>query len=134
MVSVNYFDQVVIYEKRFRKTTYPLDQPISKEMVDDLIRVLNVDMLLAMERVNVELKEGMMFIPELYATVPAVDGVVTSVVRAYLKQREEPLFTIQKTDTLCWELTPKLTFGDVVKDVSRYAATMPIRNLLPYSN
>jgi hypothetical protein len=74
----------------------------------------------------------MMFIPELYATVPAVDGVVTSVVRAYLKQREEPLFTIQKTDTLCWELTPKLTFGDVVKDVSRYAATMPIRNLLPY--
>ena len=85
VVSVNYFDQVVLYDKRFRKNTDPLDQPISKEMVDELIRMLDVDMLLAMERVNVELKESAMFIPELYATVPAVDGVVTSVVRAYLK-------------------------------------------------
>ena len=118
VVSVNYFDQVVMYEKKIRKSTYPLDQPISKEMVDDLIRILDVDMLLAMERVNVELKESIIFIPELYATVPAVDGIVTSVVRAYLKQREEPLFTVQKTDTLCWEITPKLTYGDVVKDVS----------------
>ena len=132
VVSVNYFDQVVMYDKRFRKSTHPLDQPISKEMVDDLIRILDVDMLLAMERVNVELKKSTMFIPELYATVPAVDGVVTSVVRAYLKQREEPLFTVQKTDTLCWEITPKLTYGDVVKDVSEYAASMPIQNLLPY--
>ena len=132
VVSVNYFDQVVMYDKRFRKSTHPLDQPISKEMVDDLIHILDVDMLLAMERVNVELKESTMFIPELYATVPAVDGVVTSVVRAYLKQREEPLFTVQKTDTLCWEITPKLTYGDVVKDISEYAASMPIQNLLPY--
>ena len=132
VVSVNYFDQVVMYEKKIRKSTYPLDQPISKEMVDDLIRILDVDMLLAMERVNVELKESIIFIPELYATVPAVDGIVTSVVRAYLKQREEPLFTVQKTDTLCWEITPKLTYGDVVKDVSNYAASMPIQNLLPY--
>ena len=86
VVAVDYFDQVVLYDKRIRKSSYPLDQPISKETVDELIRLLDVDMLLSMERVNVELKEGAMFIPELYASVPAVDGVVTSVVRAYLKQ------------------------------------------------
>ena len=64
VVAVNYFDQVVIYDEEFRKSTSPLDQPIPKEVADDLIRTLEVDMLLAMERVNVELKESTMFIPE----------------------------------------------------------------------
>ena len=100
VVAVNYFDQVVIYDEEFRKSISPLDQPIPKEVADDLIRTLEVDMLLAMERVNVELKESTMFIPEWNAEVSAVDGVVTSVVRVYLEQRESPLFTIQKTDTL----------------------------------
>ena len=132
VVAVNYFDQVVIYDEEFRKSTSPLDQPIPKEVADDLIRTLEVDMLLAMERVNVELKESTMFIPEWNAEVSAVDGVVTSVVRVYLEQRESPLFTIQKTDTLCWKITPKLTFNDIMKEVSEYAASMPMQNLLPY--
>ena len=132
VVALNYFDQVVIYDEEFRKSTSPLDQPIPKEVADDLIRTLEVDMLLAMERVNVELKESTMFIPEWNAEVSAVDGVVTSVVRVYLEQRESPLFTIQKTDTLCWKITPKLTFNDIMKEVSEYAASMPMQNLLPY--
>ena len=132
VVAVNYFDEVVLYDKRVRKSASPLELPIPKETADGLIRALGVDMLLAMERVNVELKESMIYMPEWNNAVPAVDGIVTSVVRAYLEQREEPLFTVLKTDTLCWEITPKLTFGDVVKDVSEYAASMPIQNLLPY--
>lgn len=132
VVAVDYFDQVVLYDKRVRKSNYPLEQPVPKEAVDDLIRLLDVDMLLSVDRVNVELKEGTMFIPELYASVPAVDGVITSVVRAYLKQQEKPLFTIQKTDTLCWEIVPELTYGNIVKDFSEYAASMPMQYLLPY--
>ena len=132
VVSVGYFDEVVLYDQRIRKTTNPLELPIPKQTTDDLIRKLDVDMLLSMERVNVELKESFMFVPGSLGTVSAVDGVVTSVVRAYLKQREEPLFTIQKTDTLCWEITPKLSYGDVIKDVSEYAAILPMQNLLPY--
>ena len=132
VVTVNYFDQVVVCDNSFRKDAEPLERLIPKETVDDLLRELEVDMLLSMERVNVELKEGILFIPELYVTVPAVDGIVTSVVRAYIKEREEPLFTVQKTDTLCWQLTPKLSFSDVVKEASEYAASMPIQNLLPY--
>ena len=132
IVAVNYFDQVVVLDGQSLKSTPDLHQPIPKDTVDHLIRTLEVDMLLAMERVNVELKESTMFIPELFATVPAIDGVVTSVVRAYLKQREEPLFTVQKTDTLCWEFTPKLTYDDIIKDVSAFAASMPMQNLLPY--
>lgn len=131
VASVNYFDQVVLYDTRFRKEVYPLEQPIPKETVDELIDKLNVDMLLSMERVNVELKESTMFIPDLYATVPAVDGIVTSVVRAYVKQQEAPLFTIQKKDTLCWEIVPELTYGDIVKDFSEFAASMPMQYLLP---
>ena len=132
VVSVDYFDQVVLYDKRVRESAQPLEQLIPKETVDELIRTLDVDMLLSMERVNVELKESTMFIPEIYASVPAVDGVVTSVIRAYISQQEGPLFTIQKKDTLCWEIVPELTYGDVVKDVSEYAASMPMQYMLPY--
>ena len=42
------------------------------------------------------------------------------------------MFTIQKTDTLCWKIVPELTFGDVVKDFSEFAASMPMQYLLPY--
>ena len=132
VVAVNYFDQVVVCDNSFRKDAEPLERLIPKETVDDLLRELEVDMLLSMERVNVELKEGILFIPEVYVTVPAVDGIVTSVVRAYIKEREEPLFTVQKTDTLCWQLISKLSFSDVVKESSEYAASMPMQNLLPY--
>ena len=132
VVAVNYFDQVVVCDKKFRKSTQPLDKPIPKEVADDLLCELGVDMLLAMERVNVELKESKMFMPEWNTEVSAVDGIVTSVVRAYLEQREAPLFTIQKTDTLCWKITPMLTLGDVIKEASEYAASMPVQNLLPY--
>ena len=132
VVSVDYFDQVILYEKSVRDSSGPLEQPLSKETVDELIDTLGVDMLLAMERANVKLEESVMVIPELFVSVPAVDGIVTSVLRAYVKQQEGPLFTIQKTDTICWQIVPDLTYGDVVKDCSQYAASMPIKYLLPY--
>lgn len=132
VASADYFDQVVVYDKQFRKGTSPLDQPIPKETVDELLHILDVDMLLSMERVNVVLKDTSMLIPDLYIKIPAVEGAVTSVVRAYLQQRKEPLFTIQTTDTLCWEITPDLTYGDVIKEVSEFAATQPMKRLLPY--
>lgn len=132
LASADYFDQVVVYDKRFRKSAYPLDLPIPKATVDELLRILDVDMLLSMERVNVVLKDTTMIIPEVYVKIPAVEGAVTSVVRAYLQQRKEPLFTIQTTDTLCWEVTSNLTYGDVIQEVSEYAATQPMKKLLPY--
>ena len=59
VVAVDYFDQVILYDQRVRKSASPLELPIPKEMADELIRTLDVDMLLAMERVNVQLKESM---------------------------------------------------------------------------
>lgn len=132
VASAEYFDEVVVYDKQFRRSSYPLDQPIPKATVDELLHLLDVDMLLSMERVNVVLKDTSMIIPEVFVKVPAVEGAVTSVVRAYLQQRKEPLFTIQTTDTLCWEVTSDLTYGDVIKDVSEYAAKQPMKKLLPY--
>ena len=49
VVSVDYFDQVVLYDKRIRESVQPLEQPIPKKTVDELIRTLDVDMLLSME-------------------------------------------------------------------------------------
>ena len=78
VASAEYFDEVVVYDKQFRRSSYPLDQPIPKATVDELLHLLDVDMLLSMERVNVVLKDTSMIIPEVFVKVPAVEGGVVS--------------------------------------------------------
>ena len=119
IAGTRYFDQVVIADSVSLPT-------------DSLFQALGVDALLVFERIQIELKESELFLPESMAIVPAVDGIVTSVVKAYIPTRTVPLFTVSKSDTLSWAVNPSLTFGQVVKEASEYAAYMPMDNILPH--
>ena len=134
VAATNYFEQVVICDSALWKLYRPVDlrQSLPQEQVDSLIRHLDVDLLLAMERVQIQLKNGKLFIPEMMADMHVIDGIVTPLVRAYIPGREVPLFSISKTDTICWELTSELTYEQMVRDASEHAAKMPITYLLPY--
>ena len=85
-----------------------------------------------MERVHIQLSDGLMMIPELMGAVPAVDGVVTPLLRSYVPGRDVPIFAVSKSDTLCWEKSPSLTFAQIVKEASEYGGSMPVQTLLPY--
>ena len=132
IAATNYFDRVVICDSALWKHPLPMEGYLASSVVDSLLQALDVDILLAMERVHIQLADGAMTIPGLMATIPAVDGVVTPVLRSYVSGREVPLFAYTKSDTLCWEKTSSLNLGQIVKEASEYAATMPMQSLLPH--
>ena len=124
IAAADYFNQVVICDSAL--------QSFAGIQTDSLIHALGVDMLFAIEQVEVELEKGTYYIPELMAKVPVVDGIVTPLVRAYVAGREAPLFSITKQDTICWELRQDLTEELIIKEASEYAAKLPMQYLLPY--
>lgn len=134
IAATNYFQQVIICDSAFHKDYPESDEEpgLSADEIDSLVHVLGVDMLFSVERVHVELKEGVLFVPELLVEVPVLDGMVTPLVRTYISGRSTPLFSFSKTDTICWELTPDLTYERIVKDASVHASTLPVSHLLPH--
>lgn len=132
IAATDYFNQVVVCDSVLRPVGMGNEEILPMSQADSLIQALGVDMLFAVEQVRIELKEGSLFHTELMVDVPAVDGVITPLVRAYVSGRNAPLFSISKTDTICWVVSPELTFGQIVQEASDFAATLPVSYLLPH--
>ena len=132
IAATDYFNQVVVCDSALRPVGMGNEEILPMSQADSLIQTLGVDMLFAVEQVRIELKEGSLFHTELMMDVPAVDGVITPLVRAYVSGRNAPLFSISKTDTICWVVSPELTFGQIVQEASDFAATLPVSYLLPH--
>lgn len=141
IASLDYFDQVIISDTSLcdmkvvlrSQQSLKKDWPgnvLSAQEATEWIEKLGVDVLLAVERIRIELKEGEVM--GLMGPVLVVDGIVTPVLRAYVPGREKPLFTITKSDTIFWEPHPSLTFKHIVEDASEYAASLVLPALLPY--
>ena len=132
IAATDYFNQVVVCDSALRPVGMGNEEILPMSQADSLIQALGVDLLFAVEQVRIELKEGSLFHTELMVDVPAVDGVITPLVRAYVSGRNAPLFSISKTDTICWVVSPELTFGQIVQEASDFAATLPVSYLLPH--
>lgn len=132
IAATDYFNQVVVCDSALRPVGMGNEEIFPMSQADSLIQALGVDMLFAVEQVRIELKEGSLFHTELMMDVPAVDGVITPLVRAYVSGRSAPLFSISKTDTICWVVSPELTFGQIMQEASDFAATLPVSYLLPH--
>ena len=132
IAATDYFNQVVVCDSALRPVGMGNEEILPMSQADSLIQALGVDMLFAVEQVRIELKEGSLFHTELMVDVPAVDGVITPLVRAYVSGRNAPLFSISKTDTICWVVSPELTFGQIMQEASDFAATLPVNYLLPH--
>ena len=132
IAATDYFNQVVVCDSALRPIGMGNEEILPMSQADSLIQALGVDMLFAVEQVRIELKEGSLFHTELMVDVPAVDGVITPLVRAYVSGRNAPLFSISKTDTICWVVSPELTFGQIMQEASDFAATLPVSYLLPH--
>lgn len=132
IAATDYFNQVVVCDSALRPVGMGNEEILPMSQADSLIQALGVDMLFAVEQVRIELKEGSLFHTELMVDVPAVDGVITPLVRAYVSGRSAPLFSVSKTDTICWVVSPELTFGQIVQEASDFAATLPVSYLLPH--
>lgn len=134
IAETGYFEQVVICDEPLGPEGVEAMEgfSISGEKADSLMEVLGVDLLFAMERVQIQLKESSLFLPEVMMEVPVLDGVITPLVKVYVPKRNTPLYMVSKTDTICWELSPELTYGQIIKESSEYGAKIPVTNLLPH--
>ena len=132
IASTGYFAQVVICDSALRVGTIEEDRFISGEKADSLMESLDVDLLIAMESVRIQLKESSMFLYDVMMDVPAMDGAVSSLARVYAPGRKAPLYAIVKSDTICWELTPELTYSQMIKDASGHAASLAVSSLIPH--
>lgn len=137
VANVNYFDQVIICDSAFRAAdTVPRANVIlTQEEVDRLAEELGADMILSFDRLNIQTRPGVMLYPDYPMPVNSVDAVVSPVIRAYIPQRDKPLFTVAKQDTISWDASdPQLSDKKIVEEASEYAAFMPIDHLLPHWN
>lgn len=129
IAATNYFDEVVICDSALQgRNITPTD--LSKVRVDSLVETLGVDVLFSLDRVHIKLKEG---VENGYMTPQfVIDGVITPVVSAYTSGRNAPLFTVSKSDSIYWYIDDELTFGQIQKEASEFAASIPMEHLLPH--
>lgn len=135
VANVNYFDQVIICDSAFRAadTVLRANVILTKEEVDRLAEELGADMILSFDRLNIQTRPGFIVYPDYPVPVNSVDAVVSPVIRAYIPQRDKPLFTVAKQDTISWDASdPQLSDKKIVEEASEYAAFMPIDHLLPH--
>lgn len=130
IAATNYFDQVIVCDSALRGPEHEVEEFLPAYRVDSLFSVLGVDLLFAVEQVPVELKNGSIFIPEIMANLHVI--IVNPVVRAYIAGRDMPLFSVSKSDTIFWELSSDLTYGQMIKEASEHAAMLPVKFLLPH--
>jgi tetratricopeptide (TPR) repeat protein len=130
IAETRYFDQVIICDSVIIPSGP--ESTLSGSQIDSLIYSLGVDMLLAVERVQLEMTTDEMWFSEVRREIPVLCVGITPLVGAYKEMRDRPLFKICKTDTLYWELPLSLSLEMVKEDASQYAATIPMKHLLPY--
>lgn len=134
VAATDYFDRVVVCDSSL---CTPASLAAGVEgllpaQVDSLTQALGVDMLFSLNRVAIELKENSFFVPGLPAPVSVIDGIITPVVQVYVSGRNAPLFSVSKSDSIYWEVSPSLSVEQVIKESSEFAAGIPMKHLLPY--
>ena len=130
IAETRYFDQVIICDSVIIPSGP--ESTLSGSQIDSLIYSLGVDMLLAVERVQLEMTTDEMWFSEVRREIPVLCVGITPLVGAYKEMRDRPLFKVCKTDTLYWELPLSQSLEIVKEDASQYAATIPMKHLLPY--
>ncbi len=138
IAGTGYFDEVIICDSVLCDLQVSLKNRqeikkewqgnvLSKNTANEWLDKLGVDMLLSIERIHIELKENSM---HGYLT-PVLDGSISTVLRAYVPNRNKPIFRVNKQDTIFWEPGPSLTFTRIVKESSEFAASILVPYLLP---
>jgi hypothetical protein len=134
IATTEYFDRVVVCDSSLCTSASLATgtEGLLPAQVDSLTQALGVDMLFSLNRVTIELKENSFFVPGLPAPISVIDGIITPVVQVYVSGRNTPLFSVSKSDSIYWEVTPTLSVEQVVKESSEFAASIPMKHLLPY--
>ncbi len=137
----NYFDLVVICDSALRShDVHPREATLAQEEVRQLTNDLGVDILIALENLQLKSVRRLDYVPEWNGFYATADVKVYPTVRLYLPNRSVPMATIHGNDSIFWDkagvdediLGQLVSEEDLIKEASEFAGTIPVKHLLPY--
>lgn len=129
LADSKYFNQVMICDSSFymeSASSFP------KEMVDELSRNLDADMLVSLDRILIRKERHDVLYRGADMPWPVVRVKVTPVVSLYVTSREKPLNVLAKTDSLEWSVDDVVSDRDMLSEAASFAAHIVSRELVPY--
>lgn len=142
LAKENYFDEVVICDSALRsKDIIPRESTLNQEEVDELIRNLGADFLIALENIQMRATRKISYIPDWGAFHGTVDVKVYPTVKVYLPNRKGAMVTINCNDSIFWEEVESgeasvrarlISESNMIKQASEFAGTVPVKYLLPH--
>lgn len=141
IANQNYFDEVVICDSALRvNDKLPRENTLSAEEVSQLASNLGVDLIIAMENLQIKATKTIRYLPDFNCYQGTVDVKVYPTVRVYLPGRSTPMNTLHPSDSIFWE-----EFGSSVtetaariipekqmlQEAAEFAGTVPVKHLVP---
>ncbi|NDV58657.1 DUF6340 family protein [Bacteroides sp. 519] len=141
VAEANYFDEVIISDSTLRANDIRVRQTtLSQIEVNDLTEELDVDMIIALESIQLKaIRSVSYFIEGGY--LGTVDVKMYPNVTLYLPNRKAPLASVNATDSIFWEgvfatqvraQTQVISDSKIIEEASALAGTLPVKHILPY--
>lgn len=142
IANENYFEEVIICDSMLRsQDIYHRENTLSRNEVNELIHLLNVDFIIALENLEIYLLHKVEAIPEWGIYAGITDAKISPTVRIYMPNRSIPMVTITPNDSIYWEVfnsqaTPLINRFDSVRTIlneaSEYGGSIPVKHILPH--
>lgn len=137
----NYFDKVVICDSALRANDkLARETSLSQEEVRKLTTDLEVDLIIAIEELQLKATKTVRFLHEFDCFQGATDVKVYPTVRIYLPERSKPINTLHPTDSIFWEdfyatATEATTYmtsdKTILKEAAEFAGITSARYIVP---
>lgn len=138
----NYFEVVVICDSALRaQDITPRESTLSREEVENLTDKLEVDFLIALEKLQMKATRIIRYLPEWSCYQGTIDMKVYPTVKVYIPNRKGPMVTVNGKDSIFWEefgssesnVRSHLA-GDsqMLEEASEFAGAVPVKHMLPY--
>lgn len=137
----NYFDEVVICDSALRANDkLARESTLSREEVRQLASDLGVDLIIAVENLQLKATKTVRYLEEFNCFQGAVDVKAYPTVRIYLPERSRPMNTLHPNDSIFWEefgvtaveaATHMIPDRQMLQEVAEFAGTIPVKYIVP---
>ena len=142
LAETHYFDEVVICDSALReKDIFNRESTLSKREITELVNELDVDFLIAAEKLSLTATSSLNFVQEWGAYISTIDVNIAPSFNIYLPSKQGPLFTINAKDSIFWEKVGategyvkanQISEKTAIKEASQLAGTLPMTYILPH--
>lgn len=137
----NYFDEVVICDSALRANDkLARETMLSQEEVRRLASDLGVDIIIAVENLQLKATKTIRYLEEFNCFHGALDVKAYPTIRIYMPERSRPMNTLHPNDSIFWEeygATPTdvtvhmIPDKEMLEEAAEFAGTIPVKYIVP---